>query len=185
MCVCGGGGHCFWVMNYLLSSVDVATEFLSPEPHPDTIAFAKKLIDEMQASAPNPKISSKVPQVPSFYAPPIQQKMSAQELFGSSDSEADSDIDFRDVGGGQSDSFEEDGASPEEMYSDQVLITLILENLLDQTTNLLVHLKRENKKVRNVQVMEVQLVKLLQQAGRKRCWKIEQVFLQIHRSQFI
>jgi len=107
-------------MNYLLSSVDVATDFLSPEPHPDTIAFAKKLIDEMQASAPNPKISSKVPQVPSFHAPPIQQKMSAQELFGSSDSEAVSDFDFKDVGGGQSDSFEEDNReSPEETYSDQ------------------------------------------------------------------
>ena len=45
------------------------------------------------------------------------RKQSVEEMFGSSDSEPVSDFDYRNVGGGDSDSFGEEGAQPEDLYS--------------------------------------------------------------------
>ena len=57
--------------------------------------------------------------MPPFLATPIPQKIYVEQLFGSSDSEAVSDFDYRNVGGGESDSFEDEAKSPEELYSEE------------------------------------------------------------------
>ena len=43
------------------------------------------------------------------------------EIFGSSDSESVLDFDYRNVGGGDSDSFEEKAAQPEDLYSGDLI----------------------------------------------------------------
>ena len=106
-------------MEIFLSSGEVDPQFFSPEPHPDTIELAKKLIDELQTSTSYSKCAAKVPKVPPFLATPIPQKISVEQLFGSSDSEAVSDFDYRNGGGGESDSFEDEAKSPEELYSEE------------------------------------------------------------------
>ena len=106
--------------------------------------------------------------------------------YETSDSEAVSDFDFKDVGGGQSDSLEDDNIeSPEEMYSDQSSHHSdsgeSSGSNYESTSSFEARKQKSQKRTSHGSATS----KLLQQAGRKRCWKIEQVFLQIHRSQFI
>ena len=93
--------------------------FVSPEPHPETIELARKLIDEIQSGEKSSSHTSKLPPVPAFKENMNIRKQSVQEMFGSSDSEPVSDFDYRNVGGGDSDSFGEEGAQPEDLYSSE------------------------------------------------------------------
>ena len=67
---------------------EAVVDFTSPDPHPSTIEFAKKLIDELQTK----NMYASVPRVPAFSE--SRKKLSVNDMFGSSDSEAVSDADF-------------------------------------------------------------------------------------------
>ena len=95
----------------------VVYSFVTPEPHPDTIELARKLIDEIQTAQKSTSHASKLPPVPAFKESANQRKPTVEEMFGSSDSESVSDFDYRNVGGGDSDSFGEEAPEAEDMYS--------------------------------------------------------------------
>ena len=56
--LCAWGGLIIWY------SVQ-AGSFISPELHPDTLDFARRLIDELQSHEKRPGSSSRVPKIPS------------------------------------------------------------------------------------------------------------------------
>jgi len=60
-------------------SPQAGASFLSPEPHPDTIDLAKRLIDELQRRELSSAVSNRVPQVPSFSESNAPRKLSALE----------------------------------------------------------------------------------------------------------
>ena len=90
-----------WFLGICLYS-EVVDSFVTPEPHPDTIELARKLIDEIQTAQKSTSHASKLPPVPAFKESANQRKPT-EEMFGSSDSESVSDFDYRNVGGGDSD----------------------------------------------------------------------------------
>ena len=91
--------------------------FISPEPHPETLELARKLIDEIQTGGKSCSHSSKLPPVPAFQDSINIRKQSVKKKVGVSDSDPVADFDYRNVGGGDSDSFVEEGAEAEDMYS--------------------------------------------------------------------
>ena len=95
--------------------------FITPEPHPDTIQLARKLIDEIQSGGKSSSKTSKLPPVPAFKECSNIRKPTVAEIFGSSDSESVLGFDYRNVGGGDSDSFEEEAAQPEDLYSGDLI----------------------------------------------------------------
>ena len=74
--------------------------FLSPPGnivpvHPDTVEYAKKLLDEISASKPAPPTEKRVvPQVPRFLPDTMDRKMSARELWGDSETDNVSETDW-------------------------------------------------------------------------------------------
>ena len=71
--------------------------FMSPPlvpVHADTVEYAKRLIDELHSSKGTSKPKRSVPQVPSFLRDDLNRKMSAQELFGETDTDNVSETDW-------------------------------------------------------------------------------------------
>ena len=77
LCVWWGGG-----VLIIWYSVQQAGSFISPELHPDTLDFARRLIDELQSHEKRPGSSSRVPKVPSCSESnaALDRKPSALEL---------------------------------------------------------------------------------------------------------
>ena len=103
-----------------LYGVQTVGSFISPEPHPETIDLAKRLIDELQTREKTSAASSRLPRVPCFQETEesLNRKPSALELLGSSDSECVSECDFSALHGGSSDGECSDAFSCEDMYSE-------------------------------------------------------------------
>ena len=89
------------------------------DPHPDTIDYAKRLIDELQSKQISSASKARVPHVPGFVQEESNRKMSALELLGTSDSEAVSECDFSQLQGGSSEGDESEQASGEDMYNSE------------------------------------------------------------------
>ena len=76
-----------------------ADMFLSPpgnavEVHPETVEYAKKLLDELSASKPPAKQNKPVPPVPRFNPQPLNRKMSKRDLWGDSETDNISETDW-------------------------------------------------------------------------------------------
>ena len=79
-----------------------ADMFLSPPGnvvpvHPDTVEYAKKLLDELSASKPAAAAATEkrvVPEVPRFLPNTMGRKMSTRELWGDSETDNVSETDW-------------------------------------------------------------------------------------------
>ena len=110
LCVCVWGGG---------DSAQIGNSELSGDPHPDTIDYAKRLIDELQSKQISSACKARVPRVPRFVEEASNRKMSVLELLGTSDSEAMSEGDFSQLQGGSSEGDESEQASGEDMYNSE------------------------------------------------------------------
>ena len=73
--------------------------FLSPPGnvvpvHPDTVEYAKKLLDDLSATKPPPKENRVVPPVPRFPPEPFMRKKSNRDLWGDSETDNISETDW-------------------------------------------------------------------------------------------
>ena len=61
--------------------MEVLDSFMSPESHPDTIEYAKTLIDGLQVSKFLRKHSRNVPRGPAFHKTSAQRKQAPEEMY--------------------------------------------------------------------------------------------------------
>ena len=90
-----------------------------PAANPETIDYAKKLIDDLHASKVVAKSRNPLPPVPDFSTSKQCSKLSPHELFGPSDSESVSEADWAVLNAETSDSSENVQNEPEENYSEE------------------------------------------------------------------